>query len=105
MVAGGEGEEADAHDAVDLVHQAHREVAGLLSDGLTTALDDPLLKLPPQRHAALTRLLAGDSEKQVAIALGISPHTAHQHTRDLYRDFRVSSRGELLARFIPRPGA
>ncbi len=104
VVAGGEGDEADARDAVDFVHQAHREVAGLLSDGLVTALEDPLLKLPPQRHAVLTRLLAGDSEKQVAIALGISPHTAHQHTRDLYRDFRVSSRGELLARFIPRPG-
>ena len=47
-------------------------------------------------------LLDGDSEKQVAIRLGLSLPTVHQYVTALYRKFGVSSRGELLARFISR---
>jgi len=51
-------------------------------------------------------LLDGDSEKQVAAKLHISPTTVHGYVRDLHRCFQVSGRAELLSYFIhrqPRP--
>ncbi|MEM1012972.1 MAG: LuxR C-terminal-related transcriptional regulator [Planctomycetota bacterium] len=56
--------------------------------------------LTPRPREVLDRLLAGDSEKEVARHLGISPHTVHDHVKLLYKTFDVASRGELLARFI-----
>jgi DNA-binding CsgD family transcriptional regulator len=53
------------------------------------------------RHAeTLERLLAGDSEKQIAGRMGVSRNTVHCYVTALYRHFDVSSRGELLARFV-----
>src|SRR5665213_1499629 len=54
-----------------------------------------------QRHIqTLDRLLAGDSEKQIARHLGISQHTIHVYVKAVYRRFDVNSRGELLARWV-----
>lgn len=58
--------------------------------------------LPPRVQQTLEALLAGDSEKQIARKLQISPHTVHVYVKRLYRHFSVCSRGELLARFIPK---
>jgi len=63
------------------------------------------LKLSPRMRQTLERLLAGDSEKQIAGKLGVSPHTVHVYVKELYRGFEVSSRGELLARFVQVPGS
>ncbi len=60
--------------------------------------------LTPRLGQTLTRLLAGDGEKQVATQLGLSPHTVHVYVKALYRHFDVCSRGELLARFVRAPG-
>ena len=56
--------------------------------------------LAPRVRETLDRLLAGDSEKQIAARLGVSPHTVHVYVKSLYRHFDVCSRGELLSRFI-----
>lgn len=56
--------------------------------------------LPPRLKQTLTCLLAGDSEKQAARRLGLSPHTVHVYVKSLYRRFGVNSRGELLAGFV-----
>ena len=56
--------------------------------------------LAPRLRPVLRSLLAGDSEKQVASKTGLSPHTVHSYTKDLYRTFGANSRGELLAQFI-----
>ena len=56
--------------------------------------------LPPRHQQTLERLLIGDSEKQIAKHLRISPHTVHQYVKALYKRFAVSSRGELLARWV-----
>ncbi len=56
--------------------------------------------LPPRLRQTLTALLAGDSEKQVALRLQISPHTVHVYVKSLYKRFGVASRGELLARWV-----
>jgi len=59
--------------------------------------------LRPRMAQTLHRLLAGDSEKEIASRLGVSTNTIHCYVKDLYRHFQVSSRGQLLARFV-EPG-
>ena len=58
------------------------------------------LGLSPRARQTLEGLTHGDSEKQIARKLGVSPHTVHVYVKQLYRRFDVSSRGELLARFV-----
>jgi DNA-binding CsgD family transcriptional regulator len=60
-------------------------------------------KLPPRQRQTLDRLLAGDSEKQIAARLQVSKHTVHIYVKSLYRRFGVCSRGELLAQFVAHP--
>lgn len=62
--------------------------------------NDPLSGLSARRSEVLQHLLDGASEKEIAIQLCRSPHTVHRHVTDLYRHFGVSTRAELLARFI-----
>jgi DNA-binding CsgD family transcriptional regulator len=56
--------------------------------------------LAPRVRQTLQRMLAGDSEKEIGVCLGVSKHTVHVYVKALYRHFEVSSRGELLARFV-----
>ena len=65
-------------------------------------LDD--LGLSTRMRQTLRGLLAGEAEKQIAYRLNLSRHTVHVYVKALYRHFGVSSRGELLARFV-RPDA
>ena len=58
------------------------------------------LHLSPRVRQTLTRLLAGDSEKQVARHLELSKNTIHVYVKALYRHYNVHSRGELLAKFV-----
>jgi DNA-binding CsgD family transcriptional regulator len=48
-------------------------------------------------------ILSGLAEKEVAHRLEISPNTVHCHVRKIYDAFGVSSRPELMARFIRPP--
>jgi DNA-binding CsgD family transcriptional regulator len=48
----------------------------------------------------LQLLLAGHSEKEVARRLGVSRNTVHHYVKAIHRHFRVSSRSELLARWV-----
>lgn len=48
----------------------------------------------------LNFLLRGDSEKQIARKMRISPHTVHVYVKSLYKRFGVCSRGELLAKWV-----
>lgn len=64
----------------------------------------PPVSLSPRMRQTLERLLAGDSEKEIAARLRLSPHTVHVYVKTLYRRFNVCSRGELFARFIDRSG-
>jgi DNA-binding CsgD family transcriptional regulator len=47
-------------------------------------------------------LLEGDSEKEIAARLGLSPATVHEYVTALYRRFGVHSRGQLLAHVLKR---
>jgi DNA-binding CsgD family transcriptional regulator len=50
----------------------------------------------------LACLAEGDSEKQIAGRLGLSPATVHQYVTMLYRRFQVRSRAQLLAHVMRR---
>jgi DNA-binding CsgD family transcriptional regulator len=92
----GNGEAADRRRLlaelckVIVVHVA-RSTGGGIGGGLG---------LSPRARQTLEALIRGDSEKQVARKLGVSPHTVHVYVKQLYRRFGVSSRGELLALFV-----
>ena len=59
--------------------------------------DPAVPRLAPRQKQVLALLMQGNSEKQIAQALGLSPHTVHVYIRTVYRSFNVNSRGELLA--------
>jgi pSer/pThr/pTyr-binding forkhead associated (FHA) protein len=44
-------------------------------------------------------LLSGLPEKTIATQLALSPHTIHNHARQIYRAFRVHSRAQLVVLF------
>lgn len=62
-----------------------------------------MYNLPARLRQVLMRLLDGDSEKQVARRLGLTPMSAHQYVKALYRHFGAASRGELMAHFVQMP--
>lgn len=62
---------------------------------------DPRVEgLQPRLKKVMKHLLEGDSEKQVALKLKLSPHTVHEYVKNLYAELGVCSRGELLAQFV-----
>ena len=48
----------------------------------------------------LRLLLTGQSEKQIAEKLFLSPHTVHSHVKQIYQYHNVNSRPALMAHFI-----
>jgi len=60
--------------------------------------------LSRQLRRTLERLLAGDSEKEAAYRLGLSPHTVHDYVKRLHKLFGVSSRSELLVKCLDVAG-
>jgi len=58
--------------------------------------------LSPREKDTLEILLSGVPEKIVADKLGVSPHTAHDYVKSLYRKLGVTSRAELMARAAGR---
>jgi DNA-binding CsgD family transcriptional regulator len=86
----------DDHLLVDL---AHRELKWVYAPDLPLASPD-VRALPPRPRQTLQYLLDGCSEKQIAVALGLSVNTVHHYVKHLYRHFGVSSRSQLLARWV-----
>jgi DNA-binding CsgD family transcriptional regulator len=60
-------------------------------------------QLSDAQRRVLGHLLTGLSEKEVACKLEISPHTVHNHVKEIYRKMSVNSRPELLALFVAGP--
>lgn len=56
--------------------------------------------LSDAQKRVLNLLLEGKSEKEVASKLTVSPHTVHNHVKEIYRRMNVNSRPELLALFV-----
>jgi len=92
----------DVVELIKLVSQivAPRREADVSNVTVLTEADNR--DLAPRLRQTLDYLLTGDSEKQIARKLAISPHTVHVYVKSLYKKFDVSSRGELLARWVKR---
>ncbi len=60
--------------------------------------------LRPRLRQTLEYILRGDTERQVAEIMALSIHTVHDYVKSLYLHFGVSSRTELLARWIQSGG-
>ncbi len=74
------------------------ELSRLLGTRLARIGEPTVTDLSPRQREVLICLMEGDSEKQVAVRLGLSQHTVHDYVKMLHKSFEVSSRGELLAR-------
>lgn len=61
-------------------------------------------ELPPRLRQTLECLLTGVTERQTAEKLSLSVHTVHDYVKALYQHFGVSSRGELMAKWIQTTG-
>jgi DNA-binding CsgD family transcriptional regulator len=75
----------------------HGEIGPLVGRALVSAAEPTPEGLPPRLRQTLICLVEGDTEKQAASRLGVSPMTLHEYVTALYRRFGVNSRGQLLA--------
>ncbi|MBM9435248.1 helix-turn-helix transcriptional regulator [Streptomyces bryophytorum] len=53
--------------------------------------------LTPRERSVVDQVLEGRSGKQIARTLDLSPHTANDHLKAVYRKMRVNGRDELIA--------
>lgn len=97
------GAEAFTDADVEFVRNALQGLAWL---GRNVALCYGLMSdrgpFAPREREALSLLLDGMSEKQVAAAMGLTKASAHQYVVSIYRKLGVRSRGELTALWIHR---
>ncbi len=61
-------------------------------------------ELPPRLRQTLECLLGGLTERQVALKLSLSVHTVHDYVKALYAHFGVSSRNELMSKWMQTSG-
>jgi DNA-binding CsgD family transcriptional regulator len=87
-----------------LLHFFHGELGPLIGKQLVSVAEPGPDRLSPRLRQTLACLVEGDSEKQAAARLGLSPATIHQYVTALYRRFGVRSRGQLLAHVVKRAG-
>lgn len=92
-----------APDSVEYKRAMIAQFCRMVGERFSAPPPNPTAGLGPRLVQTLHRMLAGDSEKQIAAHLGVSPHTVHVYVKGLYRHFGVNSRGELLARFVTTP--
>jgi DNA-binding NarL/FixJ family response regulator len=89
-------------DAVARKRKMVADFCHLLGEEYSRPVVRSIPGLSRRHEQTLEGLLAGDSEKQIAHKLGVSRNTVHVYVTALYRRFDVSSRGELLAKFLNR---
>lgn len=82
-----------------LLWMLHRELYPHLNTKLAMIGQPTVLDLPRRVRDVLVCLLQGDSLKQAAARCHISPHTATDYSKLIYRHFAVSSRGELVSQY------
>ena len=83
-----------------IIHLVSSEVRWLHETGNDTPAADYVAGLSQRLSQVLIFLLSGDSKKQIAAKLRVSFHTVDDYIKQLHRRFEVSSRGELLAKFL-----
>jgi DNA-binding CsgD family transcriptional regulator len=87
-----------------LLDTLHRGIDGIYRAEESARRVTPAAALPPRLRQTLEYLLTGDTERQVALKMSLSVHTVHDYVKALYSHFGVSSRGELLSKWIGTGG-
>lgn len=82
-----------------LTHIVLSEVKWLHEAGLPQDEGRSVPQLSPRLRTVLVLMLEGHDRKRIASLLGISPYTAAEYMRAVYRHFKVSSQLELIRRF------
>ena len=82
-----------------LLHLTHVEMSWIYNSDLLLA-GEAANFLTARQLETLKYLLAGNSEKEIAELMHLSPNTVHHHIKALHRLFGVSTRSELLARWV-----
>jgi DNA-binding CsgD family transcriptional regulator len=59
--------------------------------------------LPPRRGQVLSLYLRGQTRKEIAHGLGVSPHTVRNHIRLVYEEYGFSNRIEALRWALQQP--
>jgi DNA-binding CsgD family transcriptional regulator len=90
----------DGADQASRRRQLVAELCKMVGAHASGGVVSDLVGLSPRMRETLQCLIEGDSERQTALKLKISQHTVHVYVKQLYKRFDVSSRGELLARFV-----
>jgi len=88
---------------VQLASLLHRAMAPMIDRDMFA--EHPILaqqQLTERQQEVLGLMMTGRSEGEIARELSRSVHTVHTYVKQLYDHFDVSSRGELMAKFIDR---
>ncbi|VTR91520.1 family transcriptional regulator : LuxR family transcriptional regulator OS=Myxococcus stipitatus (strain DSM 14675 / JCM 12634 / Mx s8) GN=MYSTI_02013 PE=4 SV=1: GerE [Gemmata massiliana] len=85
-----------------ILAEAHSTIMAFVGGALTRFDAPSPVDLAPRVRGVLRCLLEGDSDKQVAARLGISKYTVNQYVKVIFTHFGVTTRAELLARWIRR---
>lgn len=85
-----------------IVREAHAALSPLIGGPLARFAEPSPLDLAPRARQVLGCSLEGDGDEQIAARLKLSRFTVNQYTRLIFRHFGVSSRPELLARWVRR---
>ena len=85
-----------------LVRLLHDEIAPLVGGQLAAAHEPGPSGLSRRKREVLECLLEGDSDKFIALRLGISTATVSEYVTAIFRHFGVSSRAQLSASFLRR---
>jgi DNA-binding CsgD family transcriptional regulator len=83
----------------DFLHLLHEELERLDLHGRSRYGHEPL---PPRVQEALTCLLTGAPDKQIAEELGVSLHTAREYVKRILKTFGASNRSQLIASLAAR---
>jgi DNA-binding CsgD family transcriptional regulator len=83
-----------------ILHLITSEIDWLHRAGVPESGAPSAIPLTQRQRQVLFFLLAGDSIKQVAAKLEISAHTVNDYVKLIHKHYNVSSRGELLSKFL-----
>jgi DNA-binding CsgD family transcriptional regulator len=85
-----------------IVQEIHATMTAMVGGPLARFSESSPTELPPRVRRVLRCMLEGDSDKQIVARLGITRHTVNQYAKAIHRHFGVTTRAELLARWVKR---
>ena len=72
----------------------------MVGSGWSPAADRQCGNKSSRQSQLLTLLKSGQSEKEIASAIGLSVNTVHHYVKQIYRRFGVRSRAELMSQWV-----